>query len=138
MAERDEDSLSDAFWAVARQLRGLSRDTLAPLDVTPSQSRALRSLARHGQLRLGDLAEHLRIAPRSATEVVDDLESAGLAHRRPDPADRRATLVVLTPAGEERIAAIKAARRDGEERVFGRLSDSDRRALARILGRLRD
>ncbi|MBN9619627.1 MAG: MarR family transcriptional regulator, partial [Actinobacteria bacterium] len=78
MVERDEDSLPDAFWAVARQLRGLSRDVLAPLDVTPSQSRALRVLARHEQLRLGDLAEHLHIAPRSVTEVVDDLERAGL------------------------------------------------------------
>lgn len=138
MTEREEDALPDAFWAVARQLREISRDALAPLHLTPSQSRALRVLARHGELRLGDLADHLRIAPRSATEVVDDLETAGLVRRQPDPADRRATLVGLTPGGQQRLAAIKAARRDGEERVFGRLSDADRRALARILARLRD
>ena len=50
-------------------------------------------------MRPGALAEHLRIAPRSATEVVDDLQERGLVERAPDPADRRATLVRLTEAG---------------------------------------
>jgi DNA-binding MarR family transcriptional regulator len=42
-------------------------------------------------MRLSELSEHLHIAPRSATEVVDALESRGLVRRRPDPDDRRAT-----------------------------------------------
>lgn len=36
-------------------------------------------------IRLKDLAERLRIAPRSATEVVDQLEVKGLVRRDPDP-----------------------------------------------------
>ncbi|MDD0859754.1 MarR family transcriptional regulator [Arthrobacter alpinus] len=42
-----------------------------------------------GDVRLKDLAERLRIAPRSATEVVDQLEAKGLVRREADPSDRR-------------------------------------------------
>ena len=62
-----EESLAEAFWSVARQLREVSKEALAPWDITPSQLRALRVLRRHGQLRLSELSEHLRIAARSAT-----------------------------------------------------------------------
>lgn len=132
MDERDE-SLAEAFWAVARRLRERNREALAAWDVTPSQTRALRALRRHGPVRLGDLAEHLRIAPRSATEVVDDLVGRGLVERRPDPADRRAVLVALTGGGEEVVAAIAAARDTGAEAMFGSLPAEDRAHLARIL-----
>ena len=129
----DDQGLADLFWGVARRLRRLGRETLEPLNVTPSQSRALTVLQRHGALRPGELAEHLHIAPRSATEVVDDLQERGLVERRPDPGDRRATLVALTTAGTETGEAIRAARQADAERFFGSLSDQDRSELSRIL-----
>ncbi|MDT7554506.1 MAG: hypothetical protein QOI16_3042, partial [Pseudonocardiales bacterium] len=105
-----DEPLVDEFWALSRRLRAMAREALAEWDVTPSQARALGVLRRHGPLRLGDLAEHLRIVPRSATEVVDALEERALVDRRPDPADRRATLVALTARGDEVAAGIRAAR----------------------------
>jgi DNA-binding MarR family transcriptional regulator len=133
-----DETLPEAFWSVARQLRETSQQTLAPWDITPSHLRALRVLARHGAMRLTDLSDHLHIAPRSATEVVDALESRGLVERRPDPGDRRATLVEVTGHGASVLDAIRAARGTEAERVFGRLSQTDRAHLARILRKLRD
>ncbi len=130
-----DERLSDAFWSVARQLRETSSKTLAPWDITPSQLRALRVLTRRGTMRLSALSDHLHIAPRSATEVVDALESRDLVHRRPDPDDRRATLVELTGHGTSVLDAIRGTE---SERVFGRLSPADRAHLARILRQLRD
>ena len=130
-----DETLAEAFWAVARRLRDTSQETLAPWDVNPSQLRALRVLRRHGVMRLSELSDRLRIAPRSATEVVDALESRGLARRRPDPGDRRATLVEVTGDGAGVLDAIRGSE---AERVFGRLSPTDRSHLARILRRLRD
>ncbi|MEU5948891.1 MarR family winged helix-turn-helix transcriptional regulator [Micromonospora sp. NPDC047465] len=132
------DGLAEAFWAVTRRLRHRTREALAPWDVTPGQSRALGVLIRHGALRPGALAEHLRIAPRSATEVVDDLEARGLVRRRPDPADRRATLVAPTEEGTRAGKAIHAARRAAAEDLFGGLAPADRAQLARILRTLHD
>jgi DNA-binding MarR family transcriptional regulator len=130
--------LSEAFRSVARRLRETSHQALAPWDITPSAFRALRVLGRDGAMRLSELSEHLRIAPRSATEVADTLEARGLAERRPDPADRRATLIGLTEHGASVLDAIRAARGTEAERVFGKLSATDRAHLARILRKLRD
>ncbi|CCH19048.1 MarR family winged helix-turn-helix transcriptional regulator [Micromonospora lupini] len=132
-----DESLAETFWAVASRLRRQTRDSLAPWDVTPSQSRALGVLGRHGEVRPGTLAEHLHIAPRSATEVIDDLQARGLVERRPDPGDRRATLVALTAEGTRISADIRAARRAEADRFFGHLDDGDRAELARILRTLR-
>ena len=135
--ERDtagDENLSEAFWSVARQLRETSQKTLAPWDITPSYLRALRVLTRHGRMRLSELSDHLHIAPRSTTQVVDALESRDLVQRQPDPDDRRATLVELTEHG---VSVLDAIRGTESERVFGRLSPDDRTHLARILRKLR-
>ncbi len=131
----DDETLGEAFWAVARQLREVSQETLAPWDISPSHLRALRVLRRHGVMRLSELSDRLHIAPRSTTEVIDALESRGLVQRRPDPGDRRATLVEVTGHGASVLDAIRGTE---AERVFGRLSQADRAHLARILRKLRD
>jgi DNA-binding MarR family transcriptional regulator len=135
--EDEGESLSEAFWGVARQLRHLSRETLQPWDITPGHSRALAVLIQHDTMRLSELSDHLHIAPRSTTEVVDGLEERGLVERKPDPNDRRATLVALTGQGRKVGEAIRSARTAEAERFFGDLSESDRAHLARILGKLR-
>ena len=128
-----DESLAEAFWSVARRLRHLTHETLEPIGITPGQSRAVAVLMRHGVMRLSELSEHLRIAPRSTTEVVDGLQERGLVERRPDPADRRATLVALTDAGQATAGAIRAARHAEAERFFAGLDAEDRETLARIL-----
>jgi DNA-binding MarR family transcriptional regulator len=140
-APRDSDAdetLSEAFRSVARQLRHTSQETLAPWDITPAQLRALRVLMRHGVMRMSELSDHLHIAARSATEVVDALETRGRVERRPDPDDRRATLVEVTEHGTSVLDAIRAARGTEAERAFDRLSPTDRAHLARILRKLID
>jgi DNA-binding MarR family transcriptional regulator len=110
----------------------------AAYDVTPSQVRAIRVLASHGGVRSKELADHLRIAPRSATEVVDALEAKGLVERSPDPGDRRAVVVALTDRGHELSEEVRRARGVESEKMFSRLTEADRDALARILGKLQD
>lgn len=131
-----DENLLDGFWAVSRQLRKLTRHGMDPLGVTPSQARALRMLRHHGSLRLGELSDRLRIAPRSATEVVDGMQDRGWCERRPDPADRRAAVVVLTEAGEAIVRAIRTVQVEQAEKYFAALDESERRILAAILDKL--
>jgi DNA-binding MarR family transcriptional regulator len=131
-----DESLPDAFGAVARQLREKSAETLAPWDITPAHLRALRMLARHGTMRLSELSDRLQIAPRTATEVVDALQAQDLVGRRADPADRRAILVEVTDRGTSVLAEVRATRGPEAGRIFGRLDPADRAELARILSKL--
>lgn len=134
----DDVSLPDAFGAVARELRHRAVRAFAPLEVTPGQVRALRVLTHHGEMRMSALSDHLRIAPRSGTEVADDLERRGLVRRRPDPDDRRAVLVALTDEGRRVAAEVRAARDAQGDAYFAVLAEADRRELARILRVLRE
>ncbi len=133
-----DESLSEAFWGVARQLRRQSTRTVAPWDITPGQARALAVLTHATAIRLSDLADRLHIAPRSTTEVVDGLEERGLVERQADPTDRRATLIALTEEGSKVAEAIRLARSAEAEAFFGTLSASDQAHLSRILAQLRE
>ena len=135
--QQGKSELVDAFWAVARRLRHVSAERLSEHGLSPGQARALAVLARHGDMRPGELARHLRITPRSATEVVDGLDERALVERVDDPKDRRATLLRLTPDGRETAAAVRATRAADVEALFGHLSPADRAELGRILGELR-
>lgn len=117
----------------ARAMRRRWTTVMAPWDLSPHQGRALQVISKSDGLRLSALAEALRIAPRSATEVVDGLESRGLVQRASDSQDRRAVCVQITEQGRRTRAEIDKARRADAEEFFGQLSASDRAALARIL-----
>ena len=131
--EPGTESTSELLMMAARSMRRSFGESMSAYDVTPSQARALRVVAHHGSVRLSTLAEALRIAPRSATEVVDALEERGLVTREPDPADRRATSVVPTEAGIELGERLDEARRTATEERLAVLSRADRAELDRIL-----
>ncbi len=132
----EDAGLPELFWAVARKLRHTSQENLARWDISPSQSRVLLVLARHGQIRLSELSDHLRIAPRSTTEVVDALQDKGLLERQPDPSDRRATLATLTEPGRTIVAELQRARSSNTAALFAPLSTGDQERLATILRKL--
>jgi DNA-binding MarR family transcriptional regulator len=66
---------------------------------------ALRERPRN----IGAVGELLGVTKQAAAKVVGSLEAAGLVERRDDPADRRATALVLTTAGERFLADAEAA-----------------------------
>lgn len=80
-----------------------------------------------------ELAEFLRLDPSQVVALVDDLQSRGLVERRPDPADRRANVVVATDAGRDLATAARETARSAEERVHAQLSSEDRETLGVLL-----
>jgi len=148
---------ADLILEAARGLRRTWGEGLAAHDLSPHESRALRVVVRAcgsgedsgddpgarspgGETavapRLADLATALRIAPRSATEVVDRLVARGLVERRPSASDRRATEVVPTAAGLQEHGAVERSWGDAARRFLEPLDDDDRRQLAALLTRL--
>ena len=84
------------------------------------------------------LAEAIRADKTRIIPVLDDLETRGLVTRRPDPDDRRARLLSLTPDGRRLRDTVRAAVQEGEEHLLGRLPTADREAFLRSLAALHE
>lgn len=137
-AQEPAQQLADQIMRSARTLRRQWRLALEPSGLSPHQERALRLIDDLGSPRLGELAQRLRIAPRSATEVVDGLELDGLVARQPDPQDRRASCAVLTARGKKVVRAARAVRDEAVVDYLSALSQTEQGELARLLAKLDD
>lgn len=137
-APSNED-LGEQLLRVARHLRRAWQVDLSEHDLSPHEARALRVVIDRDEApRLRDLADSLRIAPRSVTDVVDALESKGHVRREADPGDRRASVVIATDEGRRVRAAVHAARRRSMGDRMGALNPQQRTALADALAALED
>ncbi len=92
---------------VQQILQATVDDRLKPHGLTFARYEALvlLSFSRRGSLPMRMMGERLQLHPTSITNIVDRLETDGLARRLPHPSDRRTTLVELTDAGRERLTA---------------------------------
>ncbi|VDC26682.1 MarR family winged helix-turn-helix transcriptional regulator [Pseudogemmobacter humi] len=100
--------------------------------LTPTQAEILSRLAADGPMRSGDLARQLGVSAPTLTDAVSTLAAKGLAGRQPDPLDRRAARVVLTPRGAE-TAALLPEMPEAIAPVLDGLADSERAGLLRGL-----
>ena len=71
------------------------------LGLSPKQMVLLWRLPPGMTLTMGEIGQRLYCDASFVTGLVDRLEQDGLIERRPDPRDRRVTLVALTSAGEK-------------------------------------
>lgn len=97
------DPLTDETLRLTRALQllmvavGHVRSVVADdLAVATNDSMALQILDVLGPMPQIELGRRLRLTSSSITALVDRLESAGYAERRPDPGDRRRSIVVMT------------------------------------------
>jgi DNA-binding MarR family transcriptional regulator len=137
MGYEDPVELADLLHQLTRRIRGAQAERLAPFGLTPGQERALRMITRSEEPpRMTELAEHLGIAPRSVTTVVDALEEAGLVRRETDPRNRRAIRLHLTDRGLALRDEMREARRRAADDLFAPLTPEERKTLGDLLSAL--
>jgi len=100
-----------------------------------TRSYAVLALAADGGRSQRELAEYLRLDPSQVVALVDDLQRRGLVTRTPDPADRRANIVVATDEGRELCGKAACTAREADERLLRALDESERAQLAALLRR---
>ena len=71
-----------------------------------------------GRRRMGELGEAVVLSRTAIVRLVDRLEKAGLARRKPVPEDRRGAYVVITPEGKATIKRMWPVYSAGIERLF--------------------
>lgn len=72
-----------------------------------ARGRVLWALQESGPVLMRALSQALGISPRTVTGLIDALEADGWVTRSPHPADRRATIISLTPASEATLARLR-------------------------------
>jgi DNA-binding MarR family transcriptional regulator len=102
----------------------------APRDVSLTSLAALSTLDRRGPRRVTELAALEGVTQPSVTTLVNNLERAGFVERRADPADRRAVLVALTPAGAAYLHSRRRSSAETYARLIARLTPEQGAALA--------
>lgn len=106
-------------------------------EFTAAQIRIAQRLSPNG-IRVTDLAEQAQVTKQTAGGLVDELERGGYVSRKPDPADARARLVVLTAKGRRLCAAAAAEVETVEREWRAHLGAANYAAMRTALLRLRD
>jgi len=125
------------FWQIFMEDKRRRWTILSELGISPQQSMAIGTLKPGEPMPMSALADALHCDNSNITGIVDRLEAAGLAERRPSERDRRVKAVVLTEKGE--WMRVQLERRAGEPPPrIAALSAKDATALRDILSRALD
>jgi DNA-binding MarR family transcriptional regulator len=110
-------------------------EALESVGLTPALFGLLNVLgAREGAIQQ-ELGSAMGIDRSTMVLLIDELEAAGLAKRRPHPKDRRAREVVITPKGRRVLEQGRRMARQVEDEVLGGLNANERRELLELLRR---
>jgi MarR family transcriptional regulator, lower aerobic nicotinate degradation pathway regulator len=113
-------------------------EALDSIGLTPALFGVLNVLgARDGAIQQ-ELGSAMGIDPSTMVSLIDQLESAGLARRRPHPDDRRARQVSITPKGRRLLQRARDVAFEAEDEVLGGLTSAERRELLMLLRRALD
>ena len=83
-----------------------------------------------------ELARYTGLTSGATTTMLDRLEKAHLIERRPNPQDRRGTLIVLTNERKEEIGAMFASGREAIDKLTSSYSESEFEVIADYFRRL--
>ncbi|WP_046508380.1 MarR family winged helix-turn-helix transcriptional regulator [Streptomyces odonnellii] len=98
----------------------------------------LRQIVESDPLRPGELAARLAVEASHITRQVQHLEKAGYVIRVPDPDDRRAQRIQLTPSGRATVERVREASCRAMQVALAAWSPEDLRQLATLFNRMVD
>jgi DNA-binding MarR family transcriptional regulator len=143
---RERPDLDSSAIGVVGRISRLARELEQRLEpvyrahgLEPGWHDVLATLRRTGppyRLRPTEFTSALMLTSSGTTKRLDRLEQAGLITRGADPADRRGTLITLTPKGLELIDNVTEAHLDNERQLLASLSDAEQNRLADLLRKL--
>jgi DNA-binding MarR family transcriptional regulator len=110
-------------------------EALGSVGLTPALFGVLNFLgARKGAIQQ-EIGSAMGIDPSTMVSLIDELETAALAKRRPHPTDRRAREVVITAKGRRLLERGRQMANQVEDEVLGGLTAAERRELLSLLRR---
>ncbi len=119
----------DAERTIFLALQAATTDLWLNLELTMNQLKALFSLSHYGDQTISAFAKTLNVGKASASILVEQLVHLGFVERTVDPADRRRSVIRLTPDGTEAITNLRIGGEAPMRRWLRALSPDDFHAL---------
>jgi len=139
MLDPEVEGIVDRIGGLQRRFKRAMDETLDEFDLDWSEYKLLSLLTREGEVYRsspGKLARIMELSSGAMTNRLDRLEQAGLVRRRPDPDDRRGSLVELTREGKRVYEDAVGAQGRKESLVASALSVPEKKQLNALLRRL--
>ena len=105
----------------------------AGLNVTDME--CLRLLFQKGITTPSELARHTGLTSGATTAMLDRLEKAGLIERRPNPDDRRGTLIAPAQSSAEKAASWFESARNAQDELISSYSESELEIISDVFER---
>ena len=123
------------FFRLWRASHVRAADVLGTVGLTPALFALLNVIgAREGAIQQ-ELGAAMGIDRTTMVSLIDQLEGAGLAKRRPSAKDRRAREVAITPKGRRLLGRARRMIFQAEDDVLAGLTAEERRDLLTLLRR---
>ena len=133
-----ETSILRLLILLGRELSALLEQSLRPYGLNWTDYRTLMMLFSqpNGVAYPGELCAYVAQSPANMTRVADSLYERGLITRVGCDADRRRTILRITPAGEQTVRALLPETSARTRAIFEPIPESGRAAPARATARL--
>jgi DNA-binding MarR family transcriptional regulator len=122
-----ERLVGELWWKVSSEL---------PSELSRTSASILKNLSEQGPQRVTSLAAREQVAQPTMSVIIKRLVARGLVERRIDPADRRATLVAITPLGLDTLSERAQLRSRWFASRLAGLEGADRLAVAAAVSKL--
>jgi len=130
------DQLGILISTIARMSRTRFDQRASKLGLTRPQWRTLNCIKYEEGLNQSQLSAMLEVGHITVTRQLDILEGIGWVERRPDPGDRRAHRLYLTPAAGQILADINATVDDIHCETYAGISEREQEQLKKTLTKL--
>ena len=121
------------FFRLWRASHTRTATALQSIGLTPPLFAVLNYVRAHEEANQQQIGSAMGIDPSTMVSLVDQLERAGLAKRRPHPEDRRAREVLITPKGQRALQQGRKLAGEVENDVLQGLSDAERGQLVTLM-----
>jgi DNA-binding MarR family transcriptional regulator len=126
------------FFRLWRATHTRTAELLGSVGLTPALFALLNVIgARAGAIQQ-ELGSALGIDRSTMVSLIDQLESAGLATRRPSATDRRAREIAITPKGRRLLQRARGLISQVEDEILAGLTTQERSDLLTLLRRTLD
>ncbi|MGW2488117.1 MarR family winged helix-turn-helix transcriptional regulator [Streptomyces sp. NPDC001606] len=116
--------------------RALVADALAAEGMKMWHHVTLSAVRDLGPVAQADLGRGIGLDPKDLVGILNDLQSAGLVLRAPDPRDRRKNAVSLTDEGALLLDRCEQAARAANDALLAPLSAAEREQFMGLLSRI--